>query len=149
MVERPVPSAVEASDTQTIEAIYGGPLLDIRRDEVVSLLFDDDSRDGYVPEVGNHSFDVLEIAEVHDNCITAIGWWDITEISETPFDADLYAAWVIHRSRDVDSDLNETEWVFWDRNPLIHGENNEPFHPDEWNDLDLETVLDLQCTNGG
>ena len=130
---------------QVIREIYGEPVIEARLDTLRTVFGTDEGRaTQFAPEdFGVQRFELIELVEAGQDCVTVYGFYDLSETSRFPYD-DTAAAIVIKRDEDFRSEINQTSWRMWDGSLLMR--DGEPYPVDELDQADnLHEIVDMAC----
>lgn len=131
-----------------VREVYGAPVLDARLDNLWTIFGTEEGRATQLPpeEFGVQRFELIDLVEAREDCVTVYGFYDLTETSRFPYD-DTAAAIVIKRDASFRSEINQTSWRLWDGSLLMR--DGEPYPIDELDQADnLGEIVDMECDGG-
>lgn len=131
---------------EIVTEVAGGRRAESER-ELLDLIVNDPRADEFflpADTFGVERFEVMELFSVGEDCVTALGWYDLTATTIDPIPPEEFTAWVIARTGPEAGRLNHTGWQLWAS--VILRDDGEPVPPEEWHTLSgLEESLDVTC----
>jgi hypothetical protein len=134
---------------RTIAALYGPGSRPVRLSEVEDWVRSEEARSGQLPadEFGTQRFEVERLEAIGPRCVTAIGWYDLTETAVEPFPRDQFGAVVLAHDDSLDRDENPTGWRIWD-DVLLQTPDGERLELEEVGAENLAAAVDTDCSDG-
>ena len=132
---------------QVHREVYGAPMVEAHLDTFSSVFGTEEGRATQFPpeEFGVQRFELIELVEAGEDCVTVFGFYDLTETSRFPYD-DTAAAIVIKRDEAFRSEINYTSWRIWDGSLLLR--DGEPIAVEDLNEItNLAETVDLECSS--